>query len=96
MPELYDLFRKYEPELIWSDGDWEAHSDYWQATEFLAWLANESKVKDTVVWNDRWGNDAVCRHGSFLTCNDGYRPDSLVSKKWESCNTVDRTSWGLN
>lgn len=96
MPELYDLVRKYEPELIWSDGDWEAHSDYWQSTEFLAWLANESKVKDTVVWNDRWGKDALCHHGSFLTCSDGFRPDSLVPKKWECCNTVDRTSWGLN
>jgi alpha-L-fucosidase len=31
IPELYDLVQKYEPELIWSDGDWDAHSDYWHA-----------------------------------------------------------------
>ena len=96
IPELYDLVRKYEPELIWSDGDWDAHSDYWQSREFLAWLATESRVKDTVVWNDRWGSDALCHHGSFLTCQDGFQPNSLMTKKWENCFTVDRTSWGLN
>jgi alpha-L-fucosidase len=50
MPELYDLVEKYQPEVIWSDGDWEPDYHYWNSTGFLAWLANESPVKDTVVW----------------------------------------------
>jgi len=96
IPELYDLVNKYEPDVIWSDGSWDAHSDYWTSTDFLAWLSTESTVKDTVIWNDRWGNDCMCKHGGFWTCDDRYQPGKLVEKKWENALTVDKTSWGLN
>jgi alpha-L-fucosidase len=96
MPELYDLVQKYQPELIWSDGDWEASSQYWKSTDFLAWYATHSPVASTAVWNDRWGNDATCKHGGYITCEDRYQPGKLVEKKWENALTVDATSWGFN
>jgi len=96
MPELYDLVDKYQPELIWSDGDWESHSDYWKATEFLAWYATHSAVAETAVWNDRWGKDSTCKHGSYVTCSDRYSPGKLQQRKWENALTVDATSWGWN
>lgn len=49
MPELYELVNKYQPYLIWSDGEWDATTEYWQSKEFLTWLYNESPVKDVVV-----------------------------------------------
>lgn len=53
--------RKYKPEIIWSDGDWEASDDYWGSKDVLAWLYNSSPVKDIVVVNDRWGNGMTGR-----------------------------------
>ena len=41
MPDLMDLTSTYKPDILWSDGDWEAYSDYWKSRDFLAWLYNE-------------------------------------------------------
>ena len=41
LPQIKDLVTSYKPDIVWVDGDWEMTSDYWEATEFLAWLYNE-------------------------------------------------------
>ncbi|OWF45091.1 Alpha-L-fucosidase [Mizuhopecten yessoensis] len=94
MPELYELVNKYKPDVIWSDGAWEAKDTYWNSTNFLAWLYNNSPVKDTVVVNDRWGKNTPCKHGGFWNCNDKYNPKVLQKHKWENCMTLDKGSWG--
>ncbi|KAI4469443.1 alpha-l-fucosidase [Holotrichia oblita] len=94
MPELKELVNRYEPDIVWSDGDAEAMDSYWKGPEFLAWLYNESPVKDKVVVNDRWGLGTHCKHGGYFTCNDRYNPGVLQPHKWENAMTVDKYSWG--
>ncbi|XP_039536926.1 tissue alpha-L-fucosidase-like [Pimephales promelas] len=94
MPELINLVNRYKPDLIWSDGDWEAPDTYWNSTEFLAWLYNDSPVKDVVVTNDRWGNGCYCKHGGYFNCADKFTPGQLPNHKWEKCQSVDTKSWG--
>lgn len=65
---------RYVPEIVWPDGEWEALSTYWKSTEFLAWLYNESPVKDTVAINDRWGSETRGEHGGFWTGGDRLNP----------------------
>jgi alpha-L-fucosidase len=94
MPQLKELVNLYEPDIVWSDGDvgpW----FYFNSTEFLAWLYNDSPVKDKVVVNDRWGAITRCQHGGFFTCRDRYLPKTLPPYKWENCFSVDRGSFGF-
>ncbi|RXN22288.1 tissue alpha-L-fucosidase-like protein [Labeo rohita] len=94
MPELHNLVNRYKPDLIWSDGDWEAPDTYWNSTGFLAWLYNDSPVKDVVVTNDRWGAGCYCKHGGYYNCADKYTPEQPPKHKWEKCQSIDTVSWG--
>lgn len=98
---MKELINTYHPEVLWSDGEWEAPYHYWNATDFISWyvaihricdfsnqkfnttllimnlfdrLYNDSPVRDTIVTNDRWGQDMLCKHGDFYTCADRYNP----------------------
>ncbi|KAK5883933.1 hypothetical protein CesoFtcFv8_020205 [Champsocephalus esox] len=61
---------------------------------FLAWLYNDSPVKDVVVTNDRWGKGCSCKHGGYYNCADRYTPGQLPDHKWEKYHPLDTQSWG--
>jgi alpha-L-fucosidase len=66
-PEFKDLVTKYKPSIIFSDGEWAQTSTQWRSPELLAWLFNDSPVKDEVVIDDRWGSDTRHKHGGYWT-----------------------------
>ncbi|CAG2171462.1 unnamed protein product [Oppiella nova] len=93
-PEMVELVNLYKPDLIWSDGAFDGAPDsYWNSTEFLAWLYNDSPVKDEVIVNDRWGSDTACKHGGFYNCKDRFLPDVVQPHKWENALSVDHGGW---
>ncbi|HLP95706.1 MAG TPA: alpha-L-fucosidase [Saprospiraceae bacterium] len=94
MPQLYELIQRYEPWVIWSDGDWDATSELWQTPQFLSWLYSESTVKDKIVANDRWGSDTRFHHGGIYTPE--YQPDmDFEDHAWEESRGMG-ASYGYN
>lgn len=93
LPQMKELVTRYRPDVLWTDGQWEQTSATWQAPQFLAWLYNESPVKNQVVVNDRWGSDTPSKHGGFFTSE--YNSGSKLTRKWEECRGIGQ-SFGYN
>jgi alpha-L-fucosidase len=67
IPQFKDVVTRYKPSIIYTDGEWELPSADWHSPELVAWLLNESPVKDEVVINDRWGSETRHKHGGYWT-----------------------------
>lgn len=66
-PQFKDVVTRYKPSIIFSDGEWDLTSAEWRSPELLAWLYNDSPVKDEIVVDDRWGKDTRHKHGGYWT-----------------------------
>lgn len=100
-PMMKDMIERYQPHTLFTDGEWDVHSDVWHSTEFLAWLYNESSVRDFIVPNDRWGKETRKMQlggnitteydwQEFLTNNPG-----ALKKPFEECRGIGH-SFGFN
>lgn len=94
IPQFKDVVTRYKPAIIFSDGEWDMPAEDWKSEELLAWLYNESPVKDEVIVNDRWGKGARHHHGGYFTTEYGAgMPDA--SHPWEE-NRGMGFSYGYN
>ncbi|MDP4222193.1 MAG: alpha-L-fucosidase [Bacteroidota bacterium] len=100
IPQMKDLVTRYTPDILWTDGEWDKPSKDWKSEEFLAWLFNESPVKENIVVNDRWGSETRGRHGGIFTSEYGLAGDQegpveTNARPWEECRGIG-TSFGYN
>jgi len=93
-PQFKDLVTRYKPSIIFADGEWELPSSEWHSPELLAWLFNDSPVKDDVVINDRWGKDTRHKHGGYWT-TEYTAGMSGMSHPWEESRGMG-FSYGYN
>jgi alpha-L-fucosidase len=93
-PQMKELINTYKPDVFWTDGDWDASPSTWKSQEFLAWLYNESPVKNTIVTYDRWGSGVRFHHGEVYTPE--YQPDlDFKDHPWEESRGMG-ASYGYN
>ncbi|MFN8207627.1 MAG: alpha-L-fucosidase [Bacteroidales bacterium] len=99
IPQMKDLVTRYQPDLLWTDGEWEHPSTDWRSEEFLAWLYNESSVKEKVVVNDRWGSETRSKHGGIYTTEynliNDKEMEGEIPHPVEECRGIG-TSFGYN
>ncbi len=93
-PQMKELINTYQPDVFWTDGDWDESENTWQSKEFLSWLYNESPVKDKVVTYDRWGSGIRFKHGGVYTPE--YQPElDFENHVWEESRGMGY-SYGYN
>ena len=99
IPQMKELVERYEADILWPDGEWDAPSEDQLSEEFLAWLYNESRMRDTIVVNDRWGKGARGHHGGHYTteyaAETGDTAGISETHPWEECRGIGR-SFGYN
>ena len=97
LPQMRELVNKYEPWVLWTDGQWDLSSKVWHSRPFVSWLYNGSPVANKVVINGRWGKDMEPKKGPVLgnfisTENDGVE---ALQGPWEECRGLGY-SFGYN
>ena len=93
-PQMKELINTYQPDVFWTDGEWDASENVWKSRQFLAWMYNESPVKDKVVTYDRWGSGVRFHHGGVYTPE--YQPDlDFADHPWEESRGMG-FSYGYN
>jgi alpha-L-fucosidase len=100
IPQMKELVMRYHPEIVWADGEWDYTDKQLRSEEFLAWLYNDSPVKDTVVVNDRWGKKTRAQHGDHYTTeydllHSDNTTDTRFTHPWEECRGIG-SSFGYN
>ncbi len=98
LPQMKDLVTRYQPSVLWTDGEWDKTSDEWRAPEFLSWLFNETAGGRDIVVNDRWGKETRSKHGGFFTTEYGKVHEGQAlgqGRVWEECRGMG-ASFGWN
>lgn len=81
-PQVKDLIDTYQPDIFWTTGEWELNSEEWKAAQLISWIYNQSKAKDNIVLNDRWGKDTRHLHGGYHTTEYSIGTDEY-QQPWE-------------
>ncbi|MHC4646192.1 MAG: alpha-L-fucosidase, partial [Planctomycetota bacterium] len=95
-PQFKEMVNRYKPSLIFGDGDW-VPPEKTKTPELVAWLYNQSPVRDEVVINDRFG---LCKRdwakvGDYYCTEYGAGFNDRTGKPWEE-NRGMGTSYGYN
>lgn len=95
LPQAAEFIDRYDPDLIWYDGQWGVEPEQLKTYDISAYLYNKAEGRKDVAVNDRYGKGP--RRGDFLTSE--YHSMKQDAKKtyhpWEECRGISQ-SFGFN
>ncbi|MCX6332918.1 MAG: alpha-L-fucosidase [Bacteroidia bacterium] len=101
VPQAVEFIDKYDPDLIWYDGEWETDANDLRTYEISSYFYNQAEGRKEVAVNDRYGTKDGKRlrfvRGDFFTSE--YHSLNDENKKsthaWEECRGISQ-SFGYN
>ena len=94
VPQAKDFIDKYDPDILWFDGEWHRPAEYYRTPEIVAYFYNRAEGRKEVVSNDRLGRGTREEYGDFYTSET----DEVVDKMdypWEENRSMSE-SYGYN
>lgn len=83
--QLADLQQRYNPDLVWFDGDWEHNAQEWKSAETRRQLLTHNP---NIIINSR-----LNEYGDYATPELGLPVVKPEARWWELCLTMNK-SWG--
>lgn len=83
--QINEISEKFNPDLVWFDGDWEQNAEAWKAKEIRELLLEDNP---SVIINSR-----LAGYGDYATPEQGVPIFKPEEKYWELCITMN-DSWG--
>jgi alpha-L-fucosidase len=90
--QLRELVERYDPDLLWFDGDWGGGGWWWTASDGKALYRFLRALKPALIVNERVKRD--CGLGDFRNPEQRI-PESALESDWESCLTMN-DNWGYH
>lgn len=92
IPQIKDLVARYQPAVLWPDGEWDLPDTVWKSRETLAWLYNHVENPEEFTVNDRWGRALRGQVGDYYTTEygnvGGGSPGLKDEKPFEECRGI--------
>lgn len=76
VPQAKDFIDKYDPDILWFDGEWQRPAEYYKTPDIVAYFYNQADGRKDVAANDRWGQNTREHCGDFYTSET----DEVVEK----------------
>jgi alpha-L-fucosidase len=87
LPQAKEFIDRYEPDILWFDGEWERPSDYFRTRELAAYFYDRAEGRREVAMNDRLGRETRRVRGDFYTSET----DEItvpIDRVWEECRSM--------
>lgn len=94
VPQAKDFIDRYDPDILWFDGEWQRPAEYYRTPDIVAYFYNKAEGRKEVASNDRLGKGTRERSGDFYTSET----DEVVEKMdypWEENRSMSE-SYGYN
>ena len=100
VPQATEFIDKYDPDILWYDGEWEGKATDYQSYDIAAYLYNHTEGRKEVAVNDRYGLDENkkrlrFKRGDIFTSEFHDNDDKVQSHSWEANRGISQ-SFGFN
>jgi alpha-L-fucosidase len=94
VPQAKDYIDRYDPDILWFDGEWLRRANYYRTPEIVAYFYNRARGRKEVVSNDRLGMGTRGQHGDFYTSETDEVVEP-IKEPWEENRSMSE-SYGYN